>query len=121
MEYSSINIAEKSAQFSEHWSPKIIARMNDYHFKLVKFHGEFVWHDHKDTDEVFIVIEGEMAIHFRDGDVCVRKGELFVIPKGVEHKTSARAECCAMLVEGAGTVNTGDAGGEKTAPADAWI
>ncbi|MBI3527934.1 MAG: cupin domain-containing protein [Betaproteobacteria bacterium] len=121
MEYRPINIADKFARFSEHWSPKIIARMNDYHFKLVKFQGEFVWHDHKDTDEVFIVIEGEMTIHFRDGDVSVRKGELLVIPKGVEHKTSAKAECRAMLVEAAGTVNTGDAGGEKTAPAEAWI
>jgi mannose-6-phosphate isomerase-like protein (cupin superfamily) len=121
MEYRSINIADKFAQFSEHWAPKIIARMNDYHFKLVKFQGEFVWHDHKDTDEVFIVLEGEMTIHFRDGDVSVRKGELFVIPKEIEHKTSAKAECRAMLVEAAGTVNTGGAGGERTAPAEAWI
>jgi mannose-6-phosphate isomerase-like protein (cupin superfamily) len=121
MEYRPINIAEKFAQFSERWSPKIIAQMNDYHFKLVRFQGEFVWHEHKDTDEVFIVLEGEMTIHFRDGDVTVRKGELFVIPKWVEHKTSAKTECCAMLVEAAGTVNTGDAGGEKTAPVEVWI
>jgi mannose-6-phosphate isomerase-like protein (cupin superfamily) len=121
MEYRPINIAEKFAQFSERWSPKIIAQMNDYHFKLVRFQGEFVWHEHKDTDEVFIVLEGQMTIDFRDGDVSVRKGELFVIPKGVEHKTSAMTECRAMLVEAAGTVNTGDAGGEKTAPVEAWI
>ncbi len=121
MEHRAINIAEKFAKFSEHWSPKIIAQMNDYHLKLVKFQGAFVWHDHKDTDEVFIVLDGEMTIHFRDRDVSVKKGELFVIPKGVEHKTSASAECHAMLVEAAGTVNTGDAGGEKTAPADVWI
>jgi mannose-6-phosphate isomerase-like protein (cupin superfamily) len=95
--------------------------MNDYDFKLVKFQGEFVWHDHKDTDEVFIVFDGEMVIHFHGRDVPVKKGELFVIPKGVEHKTSAKAECWAMLVEEAGTVNTGDAGGEKTAAGDAWI
>ena len=93
----------------------------NYHFKLVKFQGEFVWHDHKDTDEVFIVLDGEMTIHFRDGDASVKKGEMFVIPKGVEHKTCAKSECQAMLVEAAGTVNTGDAGGGKTAPADAWI
>jgi mannose-6-phosphate isomerase-like protein (cupin superfamily) len=118
---SAINLSEKFSKFSEHWSPKIIAQMNDYHFKLVKFQGEFVWHDHKDTDEVFIVLDGEMTIHFRDGDASVKKGEMFVIPKGVEHKTCAKSECQAMLVEAAGTVNTGDAGGGKTAPADAWI
>jgi mannose-6-phosphate isomerase-like protein (cupin superfamily) len=118
---SAIDLREKLSRFSEQWSPKIIARMNDYHFKLVKLQGEFVWHDHKDTDEVFIVLEGDMVVHFRDGEVPLRKGEMLVIPKGVEHKTSARAECCAMLVETAGTVNTGDAGGDKTAPSDAWI
>ena len=118
---TAINLNEKFSKFSEHWSPKIIAQMNDYHFKLVKFRGDFVWHDHKDTDEVFIVLDGEMTIHFRDGDVSVKKGEMFVIPKGVEHKTSARGECRAMIVEAEGTVNTGDAGGDKTAPEDAWI
>ena len=118
---AAINLDAKFSQFSEHWSPKIIAQMNDYHFKLVKFQGEFVWHDHKDTDEVFIVLDGEMVIHFRNGDVSVKKGELFVVPKGVEHKTSARTECHAMLVEAAGTVNTGDAGGEKTVLSSAWI
>ena len=121
MESLPISISAKLAKLSEHWSPKIIAQMNDYHFKLVKSQGEFVWHDHKHTDEVFIVLDGEMTIHFRDGDVPVKKGELFVIPKGVEHKTSAKSECHAMLVEPAGTVNTGDAGGERTAPNDAWI
>lgn len=109
------------SRFSEHWTPKIIAWMNDYHFKLVKFQGEFVWHDHKNTDEVFIVLDGEMTIHFRDGNVFVKKGEMFVIPKGVEHKTAAKRECRAMLVETAGTINTGDAGGDKTALGDAWI
>lgn len=118
---AAINFSEKLSKFSEHWSPKIIAQMNDYHFKLVKFQGEFVWHDHKDTDEVFIVLEGEMTIHFRNDDVPVKKGEMIVIPKGVEHKTSAKNECRAMLVETAGTVNTGEAGGEKTAPTDSWI
>jgi mannose-6-phosphate isomerase-like protein (cupin superfamily) len=121
MEHRPINIVEKFGKFSEHWSPKIIAKMNDYHLKLVKFQGEFVWHDHRDTDEVFIVLEGEMTIHFLDGDVSVKKGELFVIPKGVEHKTSAKTECHAMLIEASGTVNTGSAGGEKTALADPWI
>ena len=121
MAYHPINIAEKFSKFSEHWSPKIIAQMNNYNLKLLKFQGEFVWHDHKDTDEVFIVYDGEMVIHFRDCEVPLKKGELFVISKGVEHKTSAKTECWAILIEVAGTVNTGDAGGEKTAPADAWI
>jgi len=116
-----INIPEKLGKFSEHWTPKIIARMNDTHFKLVKFQGEFVWHDHRDTDEVFIVLEGEMTVHFRDGDVPLRKGEMIVVPKNVEHKTSAKEECHAMIAELAGTVNTGEAGGGQTAPADAWI
>jgi mannose-6-phosphate isomerase-like protein (cupin superfamily) len=121
MERRPVNLAEKFSKFSEHWSPKIIAQMNDYHFKLVKFQGEFVWHTHADTDEVFIVLDGSMAIHFRDGVVSVGAGEMFVIPKGVEHKTSARAECRAMLVETAGTVNTGEVVCEKTAATDAWI
>jgi mannose-6-phosphate isomerase-like protein (cupin superfamily) len=121
MNYSAINFVEKFSKISAFWSPRIIAQMDDYHFKLVKFQGEFVWHDHKATDEVFIVLEGEMTIHFRDGEVSVKKGEMFVVPKGVEHKTSAKTECHAMLVETAGTVNTGDAGGEKTAPPDVWI
>jgi mannose-6-phosphate isomerase-like protein (cupin superfamily) len=115
-----ISLAEKLSRFTEHWSPKIVAQMNDYHFKLVKFQGEFVWHDHADTDEVFLVLEGSMTIHFRDGDVAVRAGEMFVIPKGEAHKTSAAAECKAMLIERAGTVNTGDVTSDKTAP-EAWI
>jgi mannose-6-phosphate isomerase-like protein (cupin superfamily) len=118
---TAINFREKFSKFSEHWSPRIIARMNDCHFKLVKFRGEFVWHDHKDTDEVFIVFRGGMIVHFQNGAVPVKKGEMIVIPKGVPHKTSAQDECHAILVEAAGTVNTGDAGGNKTAPTDVWI
>jgi mannose-6-phosphate isomerase-like protein (cupin superfamily) len=118
---TAINLDSKFSRFSEHWSPKIIAEMNDHQFKLVKFRGEFIWHSHGETDEAFIVWDGEMAVHFRDGEVAVRKGEMIVIPKGVEHKTSARNECRAILVEAAGTLNTGGAGGEKTAPSDAWI
>lgn len=118
---TAINFREKFSKFSEHWSPKIIARMNDCHFKLVKFKGEFIWHEHKDTDEAFIVWDGQMTVHFRDGDVPVNRGEMIVIPKGVRHKTSAKDECQALLVEAVGTVNTGDAGGDKTVPADSWI
>ena len=121
MNYNAINTAEKLARFSEHWSPKIIAQMNNYHFKLVKLQGEFVWHSHVDTDEVFMVIDGVMSIQFRDGAVTLRAGEMYVVPKGVEHRPVAENECSLMLIEPAGTVNTGDAGGEMTAEDGVWI
>ncbi len=121
MELKSINLQEKLAKFSDYWSPKIIAQMNDYHFKLVKFQGEFLWHNHSDTDEVFIVLDGQMDIEFREGKVSLKKGELFVVPKGVEHKPCAEKECEIMLVEPAGTINTGDAGGDLTAEDNVWI
>jgi len=121
VDYSPINLSEKLNQFRDYWSPKIIAQMNDYHFKLVKFKGDFVWHKHSDTDEVFIVIDGEMSIAFTDGDVILKQGEMFVVPKGLEHKPFAENECKIMLVEPAGTKNTGDAGGEMTAQDDVWI
>ncbi len=116
-----INFNEKFARFSEHWSPRIIAQMNDYHFKLVKLQGEFVWHSHAETDEVFIILEGELTIAFRDGAVTLHPGEMVVVPHGVEHKPHAEQECKVLLVEPAGTVNTGDAGGEMTAPNDRWV
>jgi mannose-6-phosphate isomerase-like protein (cupin superfamily) len=119
--YSAINLAEKLTKFSEHWSPKIIAQMNDYHFKLVKLQGEFVWHSHAETDEVFMVLEGELHIEFRDGQVDLKSGELFVVPKGVEHRPVAAGECQVMLVEPAGTVNTGDAESDLTAEDNVWI
>jgi len=120
MGHDAINIAEKFGKFSEQWSPKIIAQMNDYHFKIVKIQGEFVWHSHPETDEVFIVLDGELTIHLRDGDVTLKPGEMYVVPRGVEHKPEAKAECRMMLVEPAGTPNTGDAGGERTAE-PSWI
>ena len=121
MKYSPINLKEKLDKFSEHWSPKIIAQMNNYHFKLVKFQGDFVWHSHADTDEVFIALEGEMNIEFRDGNVALKAGELFVVPRGVEHKPFAKEECKIMLVEPVGTINTGDAEGELTTEENVWI
>lgn len=121
MEYSAINFHEKFGRFSELWSPKIIARMNDYEFKLVSIKGEFVWHAHAETDETFVVLEGEMSIEFRDGRVDLSAGEMFVVPKGMEHKPIAASECRIMLIESGGTVNTGNAGGELTAEADVWI
>ncbi len=121
MEFKAINLNEKLSKFSEHWAPKIVAQMNDYHFKVVNFQGEFVWHCHDDTDEVFIVLGGEMSIAFRDGSVELKKGDLLVVPKGVEHRPSADKECKALLVEPAGTINTGDTGGAMTAEDNVWI
>ncbi len=116
-----IDLAAKLALFAEHWSPKVIARMNDYEFKLVKLQGDFTWHDHQDTDEVFLVLLGSMDIEMRDRTVTLRKGEMFVVPKGVEHCPHAANECHVLLIEPAGVVNTGEAGGAQTAPSDAWI
>jgi mannose-6-phosphate isomerase-like protein (cupin superfamily) len=121
MAYAPINLGDKFGRFSEHWTPKIVAQMNDYQFKLVKIQGEFVWHSHADTDEVFIVLDGEMTIHFRDGEVRLRAGEMFVVPKGQEHKPSASRECRMMLVELAGTRNTGDARSDRTAADGVWV
>jgi mannose-6-phosphate isomerase-like protein (cupin superfamily) len=116
-----VNLKDKLTKFTEHWSPKIIAQMNDYHFKLAKVQGEFVWHDHPETDEVFIVVKGSLIILFRDGEVTLNEGELFVVPKGVEHKPVAEQECHILLVEPAGTVNTGDVNDKLTAPNNVWI
>lgn len=116
-----INLQQKLNSFSEQWTPKIIAQMNDYHFKLTKIQGDFTWHSHADTDEVFIVLDGNMQIDFRDESLQLETGEMYVVPKGIEHKPYAREECSVLLVEPAGTVNTGDAGGDLTAPADQWI
>ncbi|NOT03420.1 MAG: cupin domain-containing protein [Anaerolineales bacterium] len=121
MNYQSINFEEKLLKFSEHWSPKIVAQLNDYHLKLAKVHGEFVWHDHPETDEVFIVVKGQLKILFRDGNVLLKEGEMFVVPKGMEHKPVAENECHILLIEPAGTVNTGDVKDELTAPNDIWI
>ena len=115
-----INLLEKLALFTEHWSPRVVAELNDYQFKLVKLQGELVWHAHTDTDEAFLVLEGEMEIGFRDRTVTLRQGELFVVPKGVEHITRAARECSALIIEPRGIVNTGDAGGGLTAKNDVW-
>lgn len=121
MTYQPIRFQEKFAKFSEQWSPKIIAQMNDYHFKIAKVQGEFVWHDHPDTDEVFIIINGQLEIQLRDGNVILQEGDMFVVPKGVEHKPVAKQECHILLVEPAGTLNTGEVVNERTAANDVWI
>jgi mannose-6-phosphate isomerase-like protein (cupin superfamily) len=119
--YTAINLAGKFAKFDEQWAPKVIAEMNDYQFKIVKLEGDFIWHDHKDTDETFIVIDGTLRIDFRDGSVVVSAGEMFVVPKGVEHKPYAEHEVKLMLIEPRGVRNTGDTVGERTAENDIWI
>jgi len=116
-----INLKEKLSKFSDHWAPKIIAEMNDYQFKLVKIQGEFVWHDHTDTDEVFIVIEGKMEIEFENETVELNEGEMYVVPKGIQHKPRSDSECKIMLVEPRGVINTGNSEGELTALNDVWI
>jgi mannose-6-phosphate isomerase-like protein (cupin superfamily) len=121
MPSSAINFSDKFAQFTDLWSPRIIARMNDYHFKLAKIQGEFIWHSHPETDEVFIVIKGSMQIHLRDGVVHLNAGEMYVVPKDVEHKPTAEQECQILLIEPAGTLNTGDAGGEMTHLEEVWV
>ncbi|HWW31247.1 MAG TPA: cupin domain-containing protein [Steroidobacteraceae bacterium] len=121
MSYKSINLAQKFGLFAEHWSPKVIAEMNDYQFKVVKLQGDFLWHDHKDTDETFIVIDGDLRIDFRDGAVQISRGEMFVVPKGVEHKPYAEREVKLLLIEPRGVKNTGQQGGERTAENDIWI
>ena len=116
-----INLKQKLGKFSDHWSPKVIAELNDYQFKLVKIQGEFVWHNHPDTDEVFIVIEGCLKIEFAEETVELNAGEMYVVPKGVQHKPYAEEECKVMLVEPKGVVNTGEAESDLTASNDVWI
>lgn len=121
MAYKPVNFKEKFALFNEQWSPKVIAEMNDYQFKVVKIEGDFVWHDHPETDETFIVLNGELRIDFRDGAVNIREGEMFVVPKGVEHKPFAENEVQLMLIEPRGVLNTGNKESERTAENDVWI
>jgi mannose-6-phosphate isomerase-like protein (cupin superfamily) len=110
-----VNLHEKLARFDDLWSPKIVADMNDYHVKVVKVQGEFLWHTHEETDELFLVLRGSLTIRLRDGEVTLDEGELYVVPRGVEHMPVAAEECQVLLLEPAGTVNTGGAGGERTA------
>ena len=121
MDYRSINLQQKFGLFREQWLPKVVAEMNDYQFKVVKLQGDFIWHDHKDTDEAFIVVEGDLRIDFRDGAVHLSTGEMFVVPKGVEHKPYAAHEVKLLLIEPRGVLNTGHEDGDRTAANDVWI
>jgi mannose-6-phosphate isomerase-like protein (cupin superfamily) len=121
MRYEAIHLRQKLGLFAEPWSPKVIAELNDYQFKLVKLEGDFVWHSHEDTDEAFLVLEGSLRIDFRDGAVELRAGDLFVVPRGVEHKPYAEREASVLLMEPRGVRNTGEENNERTAPNDVWI
>jgi mannose-6-phosphate isomerase-like protein (cupin superfamily) len=121
MPYTSINLVQKLTLISEQWQPKVVAEMNDYQFKLVKLQGDFIWHDHQDTDEAFLVLDGRLRIDFRDGAVHIGPGEMYIVPKGVEHKPYAEHEVQLLLIEPRGVTNTGDAGGQRTAANDVWV
>ncbi len=121
MKVDKINFNKKYSKFFKHWSPRVIAEMNDYQFKLAKIKGEFIWHNHKDTDETFIVLEGKMDLKFRDKTLKLSKGEMCVVPKGVEHKPCAKQECKILVIEPRGVINTGDAGGDLTINEEMWI
>ncbi|UHA73631.1 cupin domain-containing protein [Paenibacillus sp. 481] len=121
MHYQAINLNEKLSTFNDLWSLKVIGEMNDYQFKLIKIAGDYVWHVHEDTDKVFIALEGEMVIDFRDGQVKISKGEMFIVPKGIEMKPSAEKECHIMLVEPKRVVDSGGTESEITAAKDTWI
>ena len=116
-----VDLKEKLALVTSLWDPRVVAALNDYHFKIARIEGEFVWHSHPDTDEAFLVIEGRLRLDFRDGAVELEPGQLYVVPRGVEHRPVAEGPCGILMVEPAGTVNTGDAGGERTRAADEWI
>ena len=110
-----VNLDLMLARFTEHWSPKTIAQVNDYDVRIVKVQGEFTWHRHADTDEFFLVLDGQLTIQMRDRSVVLTPGELFVVPKGAEHCPRADTETALLLFEPSGVVNTGDAGGDLTA------
>jgi mannose-6-phosphate isomerase-like protein (cupin superfamily) len=119
--YQAINLNEKLSKFNDLWSPRVIGEMNDYQFKLIKMAGDFEWHSHPDTDKVFITLEGEMIIDFRDGQVKIPKGEMFILPKGIEMKPSAEKECHIMLLEPRSVINSDGTESELTAANDTWI
>lgn len=109
-----INLANKFALFSEHWSPKLAARVNDMDVKLAKLHGEFVWHHHEREDELFLVVKGRLLMQFRDREEWIEEGEFIVVPHGVEHRPVAPEEVHLVLIEPSGTLNTGNVRNERT-------
>ncbi|BAH45413.1 MULTISPECIES: cupin domain-containing protein [Brevibacillus] len=109
-----VNVAEKFTLFHEYWNPKIAGEINDSYVKLVKLKGEFVWHQHENEDEMFLVVKGKLLIKFRDKDVWLNEGEFLIVPKGVEHMPVAEEEVHVLLLEPKTTLNTGDQVNEKT-------
>ena len=116
-----IDLLEKCRLLTEQWQPRVVAELNDYQLKVVRLQGDFVWHAHDDTDEAFLVLEGTLRIDFPDGSVELGAGQLFVVPRGVRHKPYAENDVKVLLIEPRGVVNTGDAGGDRTAAQDVWI
>lgn len=122
MDYNSINFSQKFKLFSERWQPKVICEMNDYQFKIARIKDEFIWHSHKETDEAFIVLKGKIKIEFRDGEVEIKEGEMFVVPAGTEHRPSSTNESQIMLIEPKGVLNTGEQkSSDLSAENDIWI
>nr|WP_297529473.1 cupin domain-containing protein [uncultured Roseateles sp.] len=120
-DYRAINLTDKLSLLHEQWSQRVVAEINDYQFKIAKVEGEFLWHAHADTDEAFLVVAGELRLDFRDGAVTLRAGELFVVPRGVEHKPSAERETHLLVIEPRGVLNTGAEPNERTRPNDVWV
>jgi mannose-6-phosphate isomerase-like protein (cupin superfamily) len=116
-----INLIRKLDLLAEQWQPRVVAEMNDYQFKVARLQGDFIWHSHAETDEAFLVLDGTLRLDFRDGSVTLGSGELYVVPKGVEHKPCAEEEVKLLLIEPRGVLNTGEQGGERTALNDLWI
>jgi mannose-6-phosphate isomerase-like protein (cupin superfamily) len=121
MRIDKVNLDEMLSRFGEHWSPKTIGRLNDYELKVVKVQGEFVWHQHDETDEVFLVLDGELTIDTPDGPIVLGPRETVTIPRGVPHRPHAETEASILLIEPAGVVNTGEAGGPLTASPESLI
>jgi mannose-6-phosphate isomerase-like protein (cupin superfamily) len=115
-----VNLSQKLALVSEFWSPKAVGAVNDFHVKLVKLKGEFVWHSHELEDELFLVLRGRLRMQFRSGEVAVDPGEFIIVPHGMEHRPVADDEADVLLLEPKTTVNTGTAGGERTRDVE-WI
>lgn len=113
--------ASEALLIEQQWSPRVVAEMNDYQFKVVRIEGEFIWHSHPETDEAFLVLAGTLRIDLPEGSVYVRPGELYVVPRGVAHRTAAQAETKLMMIEPRGVLNTGHEGGARTAVNDVWI
>lgn len=116
-----VNLAQKTSLIDQQWSPRVVAEMNDSPFKVVRIEGEFIWHSHPETDEAFLVLDGTLRIDLPEGPVYVAPGELYVVPRGVEHRTAAEGETKLMMIEPRGILNTGLEGGDRTAMNDLWV